>query len=169
MIRQACKPCTGILDSLTLEMVPFFPSKNALHPCTLIVCVYHWQMRCNLLHHSCMQWQAAVKFKNNIRNLERIVFNDDLSLRVFATSLAVFLPSNFCGPGSVVCTFLVHLSGLKTAPKYGLQNCAPNIKFSFTVPILGTIFGSAFGSAKSKKKASRNPHEVGCVSEYDAT
>ena len=40
-----CKPWAGIFDSLTwapahflaLEMVPFFPDKKALHPCTLTV------------------------------------------------------------------------------------------------------------------------------------
>ena len=40
-----CKPWAGTFDSLTwapapclaCEMVPFFPNKNALHPCTLIV------------------------------------------------------------------------------------------------------------------------------------
>ena len=41
-----CKPWAGIFDSLTWapalflawKMVPFFPDKNALHPCTLTVC-----------------------------------------------------------------------------------------------------------------------------------
>lgn len=103
---------TGIVESLTWaprfpapEMVPFlvFPRKNALHPQS--VCVHQLQMRCDLLHHSCMQWQAAVYFKNNIRNLEQNGFNDDLSLRAFATGLAVFLPPNFCGACSAVSTF----------------------------------------------------------------
>ena len=43
-----CKPWAGIFDSLTwapahflaLEMVPAFPDKNALHPCTLTVYIY---------------------------------------------------------------------------------------------------------------------------------
>ena len=43
-----CKPWAGIFDSLTwapahflaLEMVPFFPDKKALRPCTLTVYIY---------------------------------------------------------------------------------------------------------------------------------
>ena len=44
-----CKPWAGIFDSLTwapahflaLEMVPFFPDKKALHPCTLTVYIFY--------------------------------------------------------------------------------------------------------------------------------
>ena len=56
-------------------------------------------MCCDVLHHSCMQWQAEIYFKNNIRNLQNS-FNDDLSLRAFATSLAAFLLPIFRGPCS---------------------------------------------------------------------
>ena len=46
------KPWAGTFDSLTwapapclaCEMVPFFPNTNALHPCTLTVCVYQWHI-----------------------------------------------------------------------------------------------------------------------------
>ena len=77
-----CKPWAGTFDSLTwapapclaCEMVPFFPNKNALHPCTLIVCacipVAH--VCCDVLHHSCTQWQAAIYF-NKTSGIFKIV------------------------------------------------------------------------------------------------
>ena len=93
------KPWAGTFDSLTwapapclaCEMVPFFLTKM---PCirvpSLCVRVPVAYMCCDVLHHSCTQWQAAIYFNNNIRNLQNS-FNDDLSLRALATSLAAFL------------------------------------------------------------------------------
>ena len=161
-----CKPWAGTFDSLTwapapclaCEMVPFFPNKNALHPCTLIVCacIPVAYVCCDVLHHSCTQWQAAIYFNNNIRNLQNS-FNDDLSLRALATSLAAFLLPIFRWPCSKVCAMSAHILGRKLAPKYGTTNFAPDTQFSFRGPFLGLIVGSVLGSAKSYKKASRNP------------
>ena len=161
-----CKPRAGTFDSLTwapapclaCEMVPFFPNKNALHPCTLIVCacIPVAYMCCDVLHLSCTQWQAAIYFNNNIRNLQNS-FNDDLSLRALATSLAAFLLPIFRWPCSKVCAMSAHILGRKLAPKYGTTNFAPDTQFSFRGPFLGLIVGSVLGSAKSYKKASRNP------------
>ena len=160
------KPWAGTFDSLTwapapclaCEMVPFFPNKNALHPCTLIVCacIPVAYVCCDVLHHSCTQWQAAIYFNNNIRNLQNS-FNDDLSLRALATSLAAFLLPIFRWPCSKVCAMSAHILGRKLAPKYGTTNFAPDTQFSFRGPFLGLIVGSVLGSAKSYKKASRNP------------
>ena len=113
-------------------------------------------MCCDVLHHSCTQWQAAIYFNNNIRNLQNS-FNDDLSLRALATSLGAFLLPIFRWPCSKVCAMSAHILGGKLAPKYGTTNFAPDTQFSFRDPFLGLIVGSVLGSAKSYKKASRNP------------
>ena len=159
------KPWAGTFDSLTwapapclaCEMVPFFLTQM---PCirvpSLCVRVPVAYMCCDVLHHSCTQWQAAIYFNNNIRNLQNS-FNDDLSLRALATSLGAFLLPIFRWPCSKVCAMSAHILGGKLAPKYGTTNFAPDTQFSFRDPFLGLIVGSVLGSAKSYKKASRNP------------
>ena len=136
---------------------PFFLTQM---PCirvpSLCVRVPVASMCCDVLHHSCTQWQAAIYFNNNIRNLQNS-FNDDLSLRALATSLGAFLLPIFRWPCSKVCAMSAHILGGKLAPKYGTTNFAPDTQFSFRDPFLGLIVGSVLGSAKSYKKASRNP------------
>ena len=136
---------------------PFFLTQM---PCirvpSLCVRVPVAYMCCDVLHHSCTQWQAAIYFNNNIRNLQNS-FNDDLSLRALATSLGAFLLPIFRWPCSKVCAMSAHILGGKLAPKYGTTNFAPDTQFSFRDPFLGLIVGSVLGSAKSYKKASRNP------------
>ena len=80
----------------------FWPPRNVFYIYILyILCVRVpvAYMCCDVLHHSCMQWQAEIYFKNNIRNLQNS-FNDDRSLRAFATGLAAFLLPIFRGPRS---------------------------------------------------------------------
>ena len=136
---------------------PFFLTQM---PCirvpSLCVRVPVAYMCCDVLHHSCTQWQAAIYFNNNIRNLQNS-FNDDLSLRALATSLGAFLLPIFRWPCSKVCAMSAHILGGKLAPKYGTTNLVPDTQFSFRDPFLGLIVGSVLGSAKSYKKASRNP------------
>ena len=124
---------------------------------SLCVRVYQWHI-CVAMYFTIVARSGKQQYTSTTTSgIFQNSFNDDLSLRALATSLAAFLLPIFRWPCSKVCAMSAHILGRKLAPKYGTTNFAPDTQFSFRGPFLGLIVGSVLGSAKSYKKASRNP------------